>query len=143
MTKALIDILIDDSNIQALIGQKTQANTSEYKVYPLVVTQGEKPPYLVVKTTSRPPVECKSQRPSAFTPTAQVICYDPVYEDVLAIEAAVIDALSGKSGSFNGINVTYIRYVDSTEEWIQNTDGQGLYVRIPTFEAQENASYPT
>jgi hypothetical protein len=142
MTEAIVAILIADNNLQTLIGQNKAED--KYKVYPVVVPQGEAHPYIAVKTTARPPVECKGQRPSAFTPSTTVYCYAQNYETVLAIESAVIDALDRKdSGAYGGINLAELHYVNSGEDFVQTNDGVGLYVRMPQFEAQENASSPT
>ena len=144
MTNGIITILISDSNIQALAGIKQAANVSEYKVFPLVVTEGTKPPYIVVRTISKPPIPCKGTRVSSFQPTAQVSCYCKTFEEALALEAAVIDALDNKSaGTYNGINISYLRYVDRSEDWIPHNDGVGLFITSPQFEAQTNESTPT
>lgn len=142
MTKGIVAILIADTNLQTLIGENKASD--KYKVYPVVVPQGEIHPYIAVRTTSRPPVECKGQRPSAFMPTSTVFCYAQNYEDALAIEAAVIDALDGKVwGNYGGVNLSFLRYINTSDDFIQTNDGVGLYVRSPQFEAQENASAPT
>jgi len=141
MTQGIIDILIDDSTVQRLVGQNAAEN--KYKVYPLVVPQDEKPPYIVVKLASKPAIPCKGQRPTSFQPTANVFCYAVNYEETLALETAVINALDGlTAGTYNGINFSYLRYVDTSEDYI-NTDGTGLYVRLPLFEAQTDESTPT
>jgi hypothetical protein len=142
MTEGIVAILIADSNVYSLVGQNKAGD--KYKVYPVVVPQGEVHPYIVAKTKARPPVECKGQRPSAFTPSTTVYCYAQKYEDVLDLEDAVINALDRKeAGSYGGMNLAELRYVNSSEDFIQTTDGLGLYVRMPQFEAQENASSPT
>lgn len=143
MTEAIISILIADSTVQSLVGTKTTI-TDEYKVYPLIVPQEEQPPFIVVRMTSRPSIPCKGQRASAFQPTCTVTCYHKVYQDAIALEAAVIDALDAKAaGTYNGIVLSYLRYVDSSENWEPWTDGVGLYSRLPQFEAQVNESTPT
>ncbi len=142
MTPAIVAILIADSNVQTLVGQNKEGD--KYKVYPVIVPEGESHPYIAVRTNSRPPEECKAQRPSAFMPSATVFCYAQTYEDVLALEAAVIDAIDHKtSGSYGNTNVSNLRYIDTSDAFVKTSDGQGLYVRQPQFEAQENASYPT
>lgn len=142
MTEAIVAILIADTNVQTLVGQNKAED--KYKVYPVIVPEGEEHPYIVVRTTSRPPEECKNQRASAFMPSATVFCYAQNYEDVLAIEAAVVDALDHKTGgTYGGINVNNLRYIDTSDAFVKTNDGIGLYVRQPQFDAQENASYPT
>lgn len=143
MTEAVISILIADSTIQSLVGFKTTI-TNEYKVYPLVVPQEEQPPFIVVRMTSRPSIPCKGQRVSSFQPTCTVSCYHKNYQDSIALERAVVDALDGKaSGEYNGIQLSYLRYTDSAENWEQWTDGVGIYSRLPQFEAQVDESTPT
>lgn len=142
MTEGVVAILIADTNVQQLVGENKARD--KFKVYPVVVPQGESHPYVAVKMTSRPPMECKGQRPSAFMPTVNVFCYAQNYEDALDIEAAVIDALDNKEGGvYGGQSLRYLRYTNSAEDFIQTNDGLGLYVRTPQFEAQEDASAPT
>ncbi len=144
MTNGIVNILINDSNVRSLVGNKQAANTSEYKVFPLVVTEGTKPPYIVVRTLSKPSIPCKGMRASSFQPIAQVSCYCVKYEDALALGAAVTDALDHKSaGTYNGVNINYLRYVDQSEDWIPWNDGVGLFVVSPQFEAQTDESTPT
>lgn len=143
MTEAIVSILIADSTVQSLVGNKTTL-TSEYKVYPLIVPQDEMPPFIVVRMTSRPAIPCKGGRASAFQPTCTVTCYHKVYEDAIALESAVIDALDGvAAGTYNGIVLSYLRYTDSAENWEQWNDGVGLYSRLPQFEGQVDESTPT
>lgn len=143
MTEAIISILIADSTVQTLVGLKTTI-TDEYKVYPLVVPQEEQPPFITVRMTSNPAIPCKGQRVSAFQPTCTVACYHKNYKDAITLEAAVKDALDGKAaGEYNGVQLSYLRYTDSAENWEQWTDGVGLYSRLPQFEAQVNESTPT
>ena len=143
MTKGIINILVNDSTIQALVGTKTNI-TDEYKVFPLVASQEDSAPYIVCTNLSKPAVPCKNERVSSFTPVVQVACYHKNYDDALALAAAVKDALDNKTaGTYNGINFTYLRYVDSSETWILGNDGVGLYVILPQFEAQINESTPT
>lgn len=140
MTEAIIYILINDSSVQALIGQN--AAEDKYKVYPVMIPQKEVAPFTAVRLITRPPIPCKGQRPSSFTPVCVVGCYTVNYADCLALEQVVIDALDGKEGTFNGKNLAYLRYIDTSEDWIDR-DGVGLYVRMPQFEAQEDASEAT
>lgn len=141
MTEAIIDILVNDSNVQTLVGRNEEDD--KYKIYPLMIPQKESAPFIAVRLISRPPIPCKGQRPSAFTPVCMTGCYAVNYVDALALETAVIDALDGKpAGTYNGKHLTYLRYIDTSEDWINN-DGAGLYVRMPQFEAQEDASEAT
>lgn len=140
MTEGIVDILINDSTVQSLVGQNKIGD--KYKVYPLIVPQKEQAPYIVCRMTSRPPVDCKSSRASMFTPSVAVYCYAVNYNDCLDLERAVINALDNISGNSNGVQFSQIRYADSSEDFI-NVDGNGLYVRIPIFNCIENESDPT
>lgn len=143
MTKGVINILVNDSTIQTLIGFKTNI-TDEYKVFPLVVSQEDTAPYIVCRMLSKPSIPCKGQRVSSFQPVVQVACYHKNYDDALALEVAVRDALDNKTaGTYNGVNFSYLRYIDSSEDWIIGNDGVGLYVQLPQFEAQIDESTPT
>lgn len=142
MTKGLIHILANDSGVQALVGNKQSANTSEYKIFPVAVPQAEKPPYIVCKMIGNPPTDQKVERATLFTPRVAVMCYTQNYDDCITLENAVIDALDKKKGQHNNIQFALIVYADSSEGFI-NTDGLGLYVRVPIFECLVNESDPT
>ncbi len=142
MTKGIIYILINDSTVQSLVGNKTTI-PAEFKVYPLYVPQDEVDQFIVCRMLSNPSVPCKGRSSSTFIPVVQVACYHKSYEACLALESAVIEALDNKeAGDYNGINFSYLRYIDSSEDWI-NKDGIPLYVRLPQFEAQTNESPST
>jgi hypothetical protein len=140
MTHGIVDILINDSTVQTLVGLNEEED--KYKVFALVVPQKETAPYIACKMTSRPPIDSKSERASFFSPTVAVFCYATNYKDCLDLERAVKNALDGTSGTHNGVHFNKIRYADSSEDFI-NTDGNGLYVRIPSFTCFENESDPT
>jgi hypothetical protein len=142
MTKGIVYILANDATVKGLVGTKTTL-TTEYKVYPIQVPQTETVPYIAVQMISRPPEECKSGRANSFRPSVVVRCYATNYEDALAIEDSVIDALDNKaSGTYNGVILNSIKYADSSEDFI-NTDGNGIFVRSPVFNCYENESDPT
>jgi hypothetical protein len=137
MTTALIDILIENSTVRNLAGRNVRDD--KWKIYPLVVPQGEKPPYIVVRTTSRPPIFCKGSSPNDFTPTAEVTCYAVNYDDTLTMEAAVINALDEKEGVHADVRIMSLKYIDMSEGWINN-DGNGLYFRSPQFQGHESTT---
>lgn len=141
MTNAIVSILINDSTIQSLVGNKEGDNTDEYKVYPLVVSQNQQPPYIVVKTLSRPPLQCKGETSVTYTPVVQVACYNVNYDDSLSMRDAVKAALDNKAaGTYNSVILSYLKYLDCSEDYILTPDGVGLFVQLPTFEGREDES---
>lgn len=137
MTIGVIQILINNNTVKSLVG--LNALGDKYKVYPLVVPQKEKHPYIVVRLTGRPPVECKDVSPKDFTPSVEVLCYHENYEGALLLEEAVIDALDNTTGTYGGVRINELRYSDTSEDFI-DVDGNGLYVRRPTFAGHESTA---
>ncbi|MEB3210267.1 MAG: hypothetical protein VKL39_02885 [Leptolyngbyaceae bacterium] len=137
MTTGIIQILINNNTVRSLVGLNKAGD--KYKVYPLIVPQPEKHPYIVVRLIGRPPVECKDVSPSSFTPTVEVLCYHENYEGALALEEAVINALDNTTGTYGGVRINELRYSDTSEDFV-NFDSNGLYVRRPTFLGHESTT---
>lgn len=131
MVKGITYILNNDADFQSKVGQNTRG--TKYKVYPVVCTSPEEPPYSVVIQTGKTPHECKAQVPDEFTYTYDVYSFAKNYDDVGEINNAVIQALSQpEGGEYNGVKFQYIRFMNETEGYDSE---QRLYSKISTFEA--------
>ena len=137
MTTGVIQILIGNNGVRSLVGLNAEGD--KYKVYPLIVPQQEKHPYIVVRLTGRPPIECKESSPSNFFASVEVLCYHQNYEGALELEEAVINALDGITGTYGGVRINDLSYTDTSEDWV-NFDSNGLYVRRPTFTGHESTA---
>lgn len=135
MVKGITFILASNVNFQNEAGQNKAG--SKYKVFPVVAGQDEQPPYSVVRTATYIPTHCKAGKPMMFTGTFEVYSFDKNYEDVIDLDEAVIDALSNKAGTFNGVSFQFIRYEGSSDS--DYDVDRNLYSRVSTFTAIVNS----
>lgn len=93
MTSGIIEILIEDYQVQQLVGLN-KAST-KFKVYPIVCPQGEVQPYQVVFRSSAGaiPSLTKDIRSELEYPTVNVISYAKNYRDAEILAEATRAAL--------------------------------------------------
>ena len=132
MVKAITYILVNNATVGGLVGDNDAANTK--KVYPVIATQSERYPFIVVRQASRFPVECRGQRATTFNYEYDVMLIAKDYDDIDALAAAVIDAIEDQSvaNTINGVRFTdRIRNTNSQDgEWIEDYEA---YSRILSF----------
>lgn len=142
MVKAITYILVNDATVSGLVGDNNAADTA--KVYPVIATQTEKYPFIVVRQASRIPEFCKGQRSSTFNYGYQVIIVAKDYDELDALQDAVIDALENQSVSsaINGVTFSdKIRNTNSEDgEYIEEYE---CYQRILNFESVVDESQAT
>lgn len=122
MTSGIIEILIEDAGVQALAGLN-QAG-SKYKVYPVIVPQGEKGSYITVFKISNDPVSALTKRVSAEIdyPRVSVNCWAKNFRQTELMAEAVRNALDNKSASTDaGYTFTRIWLVDDRDGYNQDT----------------------
>lgn len=140
MTNGVIDILINDSTIQTLVGEDKQGDT--YKVYAVLCPQPEQHPYIVIRINSEEPIECMDGPSSDSTYSFSVYCFGSSYEAISAISAAVKLVLNRYTGSADGVQFEEIRYVTMRDEGVE-VAGNVLYSRVLTFDAHVHESPAT
>jgi hypothetical protein len=132
MVKAITYILVNDATVASLVGDNREADTA--KVYPVIATQTEKYPFVVVRQSSRVPEYCRGQRPSTFNYTYDVIIVAKDYDELEALQTAVIDAIENQaiSSTINGVRFTdRIRNTNSEDgEYIEQYE---CHQRILSF----------
>lgn len=129
MIKGVTYILKNDATFQSLVGQNT--SLSKYKVYPVVAAQTEIVPFSVVKMTGKT-LMSKNVR-NKFQVYFVVNSYSTSYDDVDAIDNAVIQALVPYRGTANGVAFDNIEFEGSFDDYIETYGG--LYIRSTTFKA--------
>jgi len=131
MLKGVTYILKTDANFQALVGQN--AALSKYKIYPVICPQPEIVPYSVSKITGRRLTHkgTAGSNRNVFDVDFIVASYHKNYDDVDALDNAVIQALVPFKGTANGVLFKSIEFQDSFDDY-ENTYG-GLYVRMSSF----------
>lgn len=142
MVKGFIEILRADTGIQALVGENKAEN--KYKVYPGICPQPEQFPYTVLRITSKTPFgPCKNTVvPTTWEITFNAFSYHRNYDNAEALNRAVIAALVGKEGTFEGIKIQEIRVVNAEIDDFVN-EGGGLHAQISSFEAVVNENQAT
>jgi len=128
MVNAITYILDNNATVQGLVGLRSGAAT-DYKVFPVVVFETEKAPYIVVRQSGRTSLgkNCGSVY------TIDVVCYTTSYDATAALSAACINAIQAQtSATINGVSYGYMNMTNEADgEYIRD---HGLYSKIITFE---------
>ena len=131
MLNGVIDILIADTNVRALIGKDKLSD--KYKVYAGICPQPEQHPYLVLRIDGQEPLPCKE----GFTDSVYsftVYCYAISYKTVSEISDAVKLALNQYSGSIGSVDFQWMRFTNLSDDGIE-VGGSLLFTRSVSFEA--------
>lgn len=126
MIQAVTYILETDATFQSLVGLNVAG--TKYKAYPVIAPQNEKAPYAVCRMTS---MVLKYKGRSVFDCEFLVSSYDINYDDVYAIDNAVVEALVPIRGTYNGVQIDYLEHVGTTDDFVETFSG--LYVKNSTF----------
>jgi hypothetical protein len=129
MVKVITYILRTNATVQSLVGLKSESQTDDYhKVYPVVVPQGEKAPYIAVRMSGRVRIgkDCDSNY------SVQVVSYHNSYDEVTALNEAVISALeSATASTINGQDFSFANLSGEVDEYVKE---HNLYAKVTTFE---------
>jgi hypothetical protein len=135
MIKAVTYILENNATVASLIGNN--AANDKTKVYPVVVPESEKAPYLVVRMTSK----TLQGKGCNFLFGFEVICYAKSYDDLDEIEDAVTSALTGQvADNINGWAVSYIHFTNESDDFVKE---HALYAKVINFEGSAIATNET
>ena len=100
MTSGIIEILLDSTDIQNLVG--TNDTTAKWKVYPTVAPQDEKLPYIIVSKVSNDKQTISMGKDTDSTldyPEYDVLCYAKNFRTTEQMDIAVRDALDNKTSA--------------------------------------------
>jgi len=132
MVKAVTYILENNATIQGIIGQNAAAD--KYKVYPVIVPQSEKEPYLVVRQASKAAV---GKGCDSYLYQIEVLSYHTTYDDVTTLSDAVRSALDGQATtSVNGVDFGFLNFTNEVDSF--SVEHGNLYVKVLTFEGMSN-----
>jgi hypothetical protein len=126
MIQGITYILKTDANFQTKVGQN--AAFTKYKAYPVIAPQEELSPYSVCKMTS---MNLQHKGRSVYECEFIVASYHKNYDDVYALDNAVVEALVPIRGTYNGINFGYIEHVNTSDDYIEVYSG--LYAKVSSF----------
>lgn len=128
MVKAITYILENDSTVQGIIGQN--ASGDKYKVYPVVVPQSEKEPYIIVRQSGK---VATGKGCNSFDYIVEVLSYHTSYDNVTALAAAVKSALEGQgTTTINGVAFGFLNFTNEVDSF--SVDHGNLYLKLQTFE---------
>ena len=134
MTSGIVEILIEDSNVQALIGLD---DNSQYKVYPMAAPQNVDAPYILVSELSLNPTLSKGCPSTLDRPRYEVNVYSTDFLETETIQEACRVALdNGQSWTTSVVDFNSVYMVDRRDMY-QLAQGQqaGLFVKIGVYEA--------
>lgn len=128
MVNAVTYILDNSSAVQALVGLRS-GSVTDYKVFPVVVFETEKAPYIVVRQSGR----VSAGKNCGSTYTVDVISYAGSYDAVNALSAAVKTAIEAQtSTTVNGVTFGYMNMINEVDgDFVRD---HLLYSKIQTFE---------
>ena len=137
MTSGIIEILIEDANVQALIGQDSEGH---YKVYPTrapATVEVTGAPYIVVSEASLTPSLGKACPSTLDNIRYQVLVYSTDFLETEVIQEACRVCLdNGQSWSTDLVDFDSIWMVDRQDLWSPGTgQDNGMYVKLGVYEA--------
>jgi len=94
VTHGFVEILIESTAVQAMVGLNASGDT--HKVYPVIIPEREKPPYICVRVTSIRPIECKGQASMEEIDSVTIDCYALSYKDAYTMYCVVRDVLDNQ-----------------------------------------------
>lgn len=135
MIKAITYILENDVTVNSLVGNNDAGTKT--KVYPVIAPSSEIEPYVTVRLTGK---DSQGKGDCGYNYRFQVSSYATSYDDVTAINEAIISALINTSpGTINGISVGYINFITEHDEFsvdrISITYEHPVYMKVSTFDA--------
>lgn len=126
MVDAVTYILENNATVQGLVGADT--STEQHKVFPVVVFETEKAPYIVVSQISQATVG----KNCGYDYGIQVSSYHNSYDEVKALNLAVINAVTGEdAGTVNSENFSFMNFANSADGYDKD---HNLYIKITTFQ---------
>lgn len=131
MIKGITYILKNDVGVQSLVGENKAA--TKYKVFPVIASQEEKPPYSVCRITNKVLTHkgTRGSNRNVFDFDVTVSSYHKSYDEVDLLDYYVTQALVPFTGTANGVTFHYIELTGSSDDY-EEVYG-GLYVRNTTF----------
>ena len=113
--KAIFNLLNNSTDLTAIVGTR---------IYPEVAQQDAPLPYVVYNISNNEPSDTKREPSKMDTANIEVNCYSTSYTQVIDMSVAVRAALDRVTGTYSGVNVQSIAYMN---EVIDFDEGQRAY----------------
>lgn len=129
MVKVVTYILENNTTVQSLVGLRANPDTdSKHKVFPVVTTQDNKAPYIVVRLASR----ARVAKNCDWNYGVQVVSYANSYDAVTELNEAVITAIESQArGTVNGETFGFMYCTGEADDYVKEFN---LYAKVTTFE---------
>ena len=122
--KAIFYLLDNSTDLTAIVGTR---------IYPEVAQQDAPLPYVVYNISNNEPSDTKREPSKLDTANIEVNCYSTSYTEVIDMAVAVRAALDRVRGTYNGVNVQSIAYMN---EVIDFDEGQRAYNVSSDYDAR-------
>lgn len=120
MVTDVIALMVNNTTLANLVGENSTGDKP--KIYPVMVPQKEKHPYITVRQSSK----VRAGKGCGFINGIEVSSYAKSYDDVVALDDAVLNAIEN--------NGTFLSLTGTSDGFVHQADGNGLYVRTSSFE---------
>ena len=138
MMQGIIEILTEDTGVQAVVGQNE--NLTKYKIYPVISPQKEKPPYVVCALTGSGPAQMKGNISDLDQENFDCLIYSNNYEQGHAIDIAIRTALDNKRANTDtGIYFDKIWFVSRRDAAVEGKEGL-IYARVVSYSCEVKVS---
>lgn len=126
--KAITHILKEDATVANLVGLNAEGDKP--KVYPIVVPESEKSPYVVVTVVGRTVVAKGCADVFSF----QVVSYHTQEEGCMELhEACKTALLTAPSATYNGFELSLVNFTTESDGFIREGN---LYYKIAVYDGQ-------
>lgn len=129
---AVIDILRNDATAGGLVGG---TGVVDARVFLSELPQGEVYPAYVVEVFDTEPFDTKDGPSATDHDMVKVTCYAAQMSEAVALQNAARSVVDGNSGSFNGYDVEWIRYLGGDARNEPETNRK-IFVRELDFEVR-------
>lgn len=129
MIKGLIDLLVADVTIQTVVG----LHNSVAKVYPVVVEQDARRPYVTLRRVSQGSAIVKGQASEVDQPIINVTAYADTYQKCIEIQETIRARLDDFQGSAGNYTYKRIWYQNSNDLYDQE---DRTFVVVDTYAAR-------
>lgn len=114
------DRLLKSPNVVSKIGNK---------VFALVAEENTNFPYVTYERTSFSRLTTKDGYCTGSEISVVIRVYSDKYEDSVSVANEIIKSLDGYSGNTHKINISHCRFVDSSEDFVDNS----AYLQVLNF----------
>ena len=121
---AIYNILSNDANVSGLVSTR---------IYPNVAKQTSAFPFVVYTITGDDPTDTKDGVSPLDENNALLLCYSQTYSEASDLADKVRTALDRVDGTYGGVELQNITYLNYSDGFDVNDDNDGVYVKSLNF----------